>query len=73
MNDEDEIRATARRVIRALSRDPHASADFLLESMIHALHALMLTLAEDAPELVKPGLDAICAMADSFETARVLA
>ena len=71
MMNEQEIRATAARVIAALTVDSKASATLLLDAMIHATHALMLTLAEDAPELVKPGVDALRAMADSIETARV--
>ena len=68
---EQEIRDTASRVIAALTADGKAPATLLLDAMIHATHALMLTLAEDASELVKPGVDALRAMVDSVETARV--
>jgi hypothetical protein len=70
MEAETEIRATATRVIKALSHDPDASAALMLDAMVHALHALMLTLAEDRPELVTPGLEAIRAVADSVEADR---
>ena len=73
MNDEDEIRATARRVIAALTSEPTAPAELLLDSMIHSLHALMLTLIEDAPELITPGLAAIRDTCDRIESDRTQA